>query len=259
MNKKGITLIALIITIIVLLILAGVSIALVVGDNGIAAKALKAKTKTDIGNTKELINVAYGSALTEGEGKIYEDNLRDALDNEFGENNYFLSPDLKTVRIANVEYYIGGSRSGEQVISIEEIQSYITNNDVCRDTRATSFAQSLKYLGSWDGWCDEWAEADIYRCAIDDNIYMIGNKDDSEAIVMERLNWDGTTILNNNGEPIELITSFGTFQTQNNSMHVQVEYEIEGNYGLYIYPSFNDICILNYTIDGRLLSVQWMD
>ena len=38
-NQKGITLVALIITIIVMLILAGVSISLVVGDNGVMTQA----------------------------------------------------------------------------------------------------------------------------------------------------------------------------------------------------------------------------
>ena len=45
-NKKGITLIALVITIIVLLILAGVSIAMLTGDNGILTKASGAKEKS---------------------------------------------------------------------------------------------------------------------------------------------------------------------------------------------------------------------
>ena len=44
-NNKGITLVALVVTIVVLLILAGVSINLVLGNNGIIAKAQKAKTK----------------------------------------------------------------------------------------------------------------------------------------------------------------------------------------------------------------------
>ncbi len=40
-GQKGITLVALVVTIIVLIILAGVSIALVLGDNGIVNKAKK--------------------------------------------------------------------------------------------------------------------------------------------------------------------------------------------------------------------------
>ena len=48
--NKGITLIALIITIIVLLILAGISIATLTGDNGILSKAQEAKTKMQLQN-----------------------------------------------------------------------------------------------------------------------------------------------------------------------------------------------------------------
>ena len=43
-NNKGITLIALVVTIIVLLILAGVSIAMLTGDNGILTQGKNAKT-----------------------------------------------------------------------------------------------------------------------------------------------------------------------------------------------------------------------
>ena len=46
-NRRGVTLIALVITIIVLLILAGVTIAMLTGDNGIISKAMQAKNKTE--------------------------------------------------------------------------------------------------------------------------------------------------------------------------------------------------------------------
>ena len=45
-TSNGITLIALIITIIVLLILAGISIQMLTGDNGILTRAGEAKEKT---------------------------------------------------------------------------------------------------------------------------------------------------------------------------------------------------------------------
>ena len=45
-SKKGITIVALVVTIVVLLILAGVSINLVLGNNGIIAKAKDAETKS---------------------------------------------------------------------------------------------------------------------------------------------------------------------------------------------------------------------
>lgn len=52
-DKKGITLVALVVTIIVLLILAGVSISMVTGDNGIVAKAKKSVEKTNAANADE--------------------------------------------------------------------------------------------------------------------------------------------------------------------------------------------------------------
>lgn len=61
MNKNlnfGITLIALIITIIILLILAGVTLSMVMGESGIFGKANKAKEQTQIANAKEIIRTA---------------------------------------------------------------------------------------------------------------------------------------------------------------------------------------------------------
>ena len=52
-SNKGITLIALVITIIVLLILAGVSIAMLTGDNGIITQAQNAKEKTEEARIRE--------------------------------------------------------------------------------------------------------------------------------------------------------------------------------------------------------------
>ena len=59
LNKKerGITLIALVITITVLLILAGVSIAMLTGDNGILTEASNAKIETVLGAIKEQIKL----------------------------------------------------------------------------------------------------------------------------------------------------------------------------------------------------------
>ena len=51
--NRGITLIALVITIVVLLILAGVTIATLTGDNGILTKAQEAKTKTEEAQKQE--------------------------------------------------------------------------------------------------------------------------------------------------------------------------------------------------------------
>lgn len=58
-GEKGITLIALVITIIVLLILAGVSIAMLTGNNGILTQANNAKIEQSHGAVREAIAILY--------------------------------------------------------------------------------------------------------------------------------------------------------------------------------------------------------
>ena len=84
LNNKGITLIALVITIIVLLILAGVSIAMLTGQNGILNQATNAKTETANAEAEERINmelqalkakVLGGDTLTEADKTTMQTNL----------------------------------------------------------------------------------------------------------------------------------------------------------------------------------------
>lgn len=58
-NTKGITLIALVITIIILLILAGISIAMLSGENGILTKSSTAKEETIIKNYQEQLGIIW--------------------------------------------------------------------------------------------------------------------------------------------------------------------------------------------------------
>ena len=56
-NQKGITLVALVITIIVLLILAGVSISMISGDDGIATQAARAKSGSQAADIREQVQL----------------------------------------------------------------------------------------------------------------------------------------------------------------------------------------------------------
>ena len=73
-NKKGITLVALVVTIVVLLILAGVSINLVLGNNGIIVKAKDAETKSaeasqnDLKGMNGLVSEMEGALAGSGSG-----------------------------------------------------------------------------------------------------------------------------------------------------------------------------------------------
>lgn len=61
-NQKGITLVALVITIIVLLILAGVSLSLVAGENGILGRATGAAATAEMAEAKQEIELAIADA-----------------------------------------------------------------------------------------------------------------------------------------------------------------------------------------------------
>lgn len=67
-NQKGITLVALVVTIIILILLAGVSINLVLGDNGIITIAKKAKENTELAKIEEekSLNELYDELIREG-------------------------------------------------------------------------------------------------------------------------------------------------------------------------------------------------
>ena len=112
-NKKGITLIALVITIIVLLILAAVSIATLTGDNGLLNKAQEAKIENDKAGERDQIQLAYQAAKmeeyqdTEGtktfadifEEELEKNGLTDATVTDNGDGSY-------TVTLENGNSYI---------------------------------------------------------------------------------------------------------------------------------------------------------
>ena len=79
-EQKGITLVALVITIIVLLILAGVSIATLGGQNGILTNADKAKLASLEADAKEKIDIATTSIKTEIEAQIASNPTYKATD-----------------------------------------------------------------------------------------------------------------------------------------------------------------------------------
>ena len=85
-NKEtGITLIALIVTIIVLLILAGITVATLSGDNGFIKSTINAKEQTEIGDEKEILNIATVTAMGKNKyGELTQKNLQNALDNYIG-------------------------------------------------------------------------------------------------------------------------------------------------------------------------------
>ena len=77
-HEKGITLVALIVTIIVLLILAGVTVATLTGDNGLINKSGEAKAATENSALREELEVAVLSSFKKGSLKY--NLLKEKLD-----------------------------------------------------------------------------------------------------------------------------------------------------------------------------------
>ena len=85
-EQKGITLLALAITIIVLLILAGITIGVLTGDNRIINNTKTAKEETEIANEKEILEKATVEAMGKNKyGNIEETELQNALNQETGD------------------------------------------------------------------------------------------------------------------------------------------------------------------------------
>ena len=100
-SSKGVTLIALVITIVVLLILSGVSIAMLTGDNGILTQSKEAKEKNTIGGEKEQIKLAIQSLKM----KRQADNVTDEITaSELDEQLKY--DGAKNVEVDNVNGYL---------------------------------------------------------------------------------------------------------------------------------------------------------
>ena len=80
-QERGITLIALITTIIVLLILAGITIGAITGSNGIIGQAQSAKEETEISQEKEIIDISTVEAMGKNNrGNLEEEEFQNAID-----------------------------------------------------------------------------------------------------------------------------------------------------------------------------------
>ena len=117
-NNKGITLIALVITIIVLLILAGVSIAMLTGENGILTQAENAKTDTSDAEIADRINMALNGEFT---NLLAEGHLsRPTASTAFGDADTILSANgLKGTDITYTVSAIGTTGTEAIVLTIK--------------------------------------------------------------------------------------------------------------------------------------------
>ena len=109
-SKKGITLIALTVTIVVLIILASISIGVLGGEDGLINQAKLAKEETEISEEKELLGRATVQAAGKDVyGNIEEESLQKELDKEAGEGKTEVTDigeEFEVIFKENNRYYI---------------------------------------------------------------------------------------------------------------------------------------------------------
>lgn len=86
-EQKGITLVALVITIIVLLILAGVTIAALSGPNGILTNATQSTKDTAISEAREAVTMAVNTILTNQYVSVDDEEEAEAILSELNRDN----------------------------------------------------------------------------------------------------------------------------------------------------------------------------
>lgn len=128
----GITLIALVVTIIVLLILAGVTIATLTGDNGILGQAQKATIATEVAGIKEKIEL---NGINDGEEPKITGRLSE-IDMDIPENLVNKYNDILYIKDSKLYLdFIAGFPNIEQYKNNKEIIETLSNNlEICYES-----------------------------------------------------------------------------------------------------------------------------
>jgi len=263
-RMSGITLIALVITIIVLLILAGVTVATLTGDNGILTKAQIAKKNIEQEKELEKIKLAVNSSEILDDGKITTEKLRKELDNENlhgelrGDGDWVYKGDKSVYIITKkgevyvrdniiiygnieeknilpegykkVEYLEG---SGNQYINT---QYYATDDTIMK----FGFMQTTAGMGCIIGQEYDWAKGDIFRFFLYTNHHFYLNYGDKSKTIISKDNF-------NYDENYEV--EIGNFYIKNLKNN---EIIVEGNSKVHFDKKTWPCHIFNKNITGRI-------
>ena len=162
-NKKGITLIALVVTIVVLLILAGVTISLLLDENGIIAKSKDARIGTRASQVEDEVGMWKQHNFINKESNQAQENADTMLANlisrklltedEIDRNQELITIKkkdgtvIKEISYGNVTINISKTpateKSGAVVLTVDSVDGMTT---ITNKEEATSFANSITSL-----------------------------------------------------------------------------------------------------------------
>lgn len=130
-NQKGITLIALVVTIIVLLILAGISVAMLTGNNGLITQANKAKIANAEGAIRDAVVLAVSAYRAENYNQnqstlsITGENIQADMEETLGDD-YTVTPEGQNIEVTGGDL---GSATTTVVLATNGTITSITTAD----------------------------------------------------------------------------------------------------------------------------------
>lgn len=214
--NKGITLIALIITIVILLILAGVAIASLT-NNGLLERAKDAKEKSKMSNAKEKIVLALNewkvSNLTEGTS--LEDFLNTNVPND--EIDSFEVREYNTYKLLKNGYFLVADSNGtivEDIKSVENKDKIVTGKIVdAVNNGDINIGDYVKYVPDTASTDDILKELNMYSGSTDNT---------KSTLTQENLNWK-------------------VFDVKDNQVRLISELPTESQIYLYGYSAYNNV------------------
>ena len=168
-DYKGITLLALAVTIVVLLILTSIGIKLALGNNGIIGEAKNAKEQAEIDEEKGIVKRATTVSLIRSKGsKVEQDTLEKALNDETGEGKTEVSDvgDVFEIVFIDSNRYYEVDREG----NISDVNEIIKDN----------YAGDITKGGRCDG-----SEEKPYEISCIEDLVVLSNLVDATGIKLE--------------------------------------------------------------------------
>ena len=209
LNVEGITLIALVVTIVVLLILASVSVTVVFGDNGILQLAKEAGEKTNEAKDKDLRQITIAEALMHFENTKYTDKNGKTITVPAGfavsgvEGENVVDEGLVIIDSKGNEFVwvpVDGVEEGDKVISVNSTNSEEGNNEIQKDEkngkiiyRQDTKTWKEKANANYKDYKDWWDEENITERKESVKKYGGFYVARYEAGVPESINYDETT------------------------------------------------------------------
>ena len=214
-EKSGITLITLAVTIIILLILAGITIATITSNNGIIKNANDTKEQTEIAEEKEIVDRATIQAMGNNKrGNLVQDELQEQLDKETGEGKTEATDVGEEFEVAFIDtkrYYIV-DKDGN-ICEAQEIIEDKSPGDITKDENGNSLKgdESEPY----EIWCIE-------------DLVAFSNMVNGEGVIIE------------NGKPVEINTST-TFSNHTVELKRNLNFKSKYSYANSERTDFGDI------------------